>query len=289
MIPLLRTVITSTLVLALAAVATGCVLPDQFSKLQKDVSAMQAQLVKIEQEQREAAERLERVSKDVSATEGQQEQIGRAEFADLKLRLDEINRQQSILDERLIEANRRIDRMSQSVQENRELIRTGAVAAGAAAGAVGAEGGELGDTPALPGEGGAGANPSSALPSADDLYHTAYADFSKGNYALAISGFEEYATRYQDSDRADNALYWIGECYFSQGNHVVAVDSFDRMLERYPDSDRAAAANLKKGLAYLEQNQVRPAIIQLRFVVETFPESDEARVASDKLASLGAQ
>jgi tol-pal system protein YbgF len=284
MIPLIRTVITSTLVLALAAMATGCVLPDQFSKLQKDVSAMQAQLVKIEQEQREAAERLKRVSKDISATEGQQEQIGRAEFADLKLRLDEINRQQSILDERLIEANRRIDRMSQSVQENRELIRTGA-----AVGAVGAEGSDLGDTTPLPGEDGAGATPSSALPSADDLYHTAYADFSKGNYALAISGFEEYATRYPDSDRADNALYWIGECYFSQGNHVVAVDSFDRMLERYPDSDRAAAANLKKGLAYLEQNQVRPAIIQLRFVVETFPESDEARVAGDKLASLGAQ
>ena len=284
MIPLLRTVITSTLFLALAAMATGCVLPDQFSKLQKDVSAMQAQLVKIEQEQREAAERLEMVSKDISATEGQQEQIGRAEFADLKLRLDEINRQQSILDERLIEANRRIDRMSQSVQENRELIRTGA-----AVGAVGAEGSDLGDTTPLLGEDGAGATPSSALPSADDLYHTAYADFSKGNYALAISGFEEYATRYPDSDRADNALYWIGECYFSQGNHVVAVDSFDRMLERYPDSDRAAAANLKKGLAYLEQNQVRPAIIQLRFVVETFPESDEARVAGDKLASLGAQ
>ena len=288
MIPLLRTVITSTLFLALAAMATGCVLPDQFSKLQKDVSAMQAQLVKIEQEQREAAERLEMVSKDISATEGQQEQIGRAEFADLKLRLDEINRQQSILDERLIEANRRIDRMSQSVQENRELIRTGAVT-GAAVGAAGAEGGGLGDTTALPGEAGAGATPSSALPSADDLYHTAYADFSKGNYALAISGFEEYATRYTDSDRADNALYWIGECYFSQGNHVVAVDSFDRMLERYPDSDRAAAANLKKGLAYLEQNQVRPAIIQLRFVVETFPESDETRVAGDKLAGLGAQ
>jgi len=286
-IPLLRTVITSTLVVTLAAMATGCVLPDQFSKLQKDVSAMQAQLVTIEQEQREAADRLENVAKNISATEGQQEQIGRAEFADLKLRLDEINRQQSILDERLIEANRRIDRMSQSVQENRELIRTGAVAG--AVGAAGGDAGDLGDTAALAGEDGAGAAPSRALPSADDLYHTAYADFSKGNYALAISGFEEYATRYPDSDRADNALYWIGECYFSQGNHVVAVDSFDRMLERYPDSDRAAAANLKKGLAYLEQNQVRPAIIQLRFVVETFPESDEARVAGDKLASLGAQ
>jgi tol-pal system protein YbgF len=271
--------------LAVGLGATGCVLPDQFNKLQKDVSAMQADLRKIEQEQQEAADRLEQVAKSVSATDGESHGIGRAEFADLKLRLDEIHRQQSILDERLIEANRRIDRMSQSVQENRERIRTAALT-GAAVGA--AAGGGLDDVAEATGEPAAGAVPASALPSADDLYHTAYADFSKGNYALAISGFEEYATRYPDSDRADNALYWIGECYFSQGNHVVAVDSFDRMLERYPDSDRAAAANLKKGLAYLEQNQVRPAIIQLRFVVETFPESDEARVAADKLTSLGA-
>jgi tol-pal system protein YbgF len=275
-----------TLTLAVAGIATGCVLPDQFNKLQKDVSAMQAQLQKIEQEQREAAEQLEQVSKEISAADSQQERIGRAEFADLKLRLDEINRQQSILDERLIEANRRIDRMSQSVQENRELIRTAAVTGAAVAAA---EGAELGDVAETPDGDAAAAVPASALPSADDLYHTAYADFSKGNYALAISGFEEYATRYPDSDRADNALYWIGECYFSQGNHIVAVDSFDRMLEKYPDSDRAPAANLKKGLAYLEQNQVRPAIYQLRFVVDTFPESDEARVARDKLTSLGAQ
>ena len=100
--------------------------------------------------------------------------------------------------------------------------------------------------------------------------------------------FQEYASRYPESDLADNALYWVGECLFSQGRFADAVSAFDRMLEKYPQSDRAAAANLKKGLAFLEQNKISQALVQLRYVATTYPSSDEARIARDKLASLGA-
>jgi tol-pal system protein YbgF len=127
-----------------------------------------------------------------------------------------------------------------------------------------------------------------AVPDAEALYNTAYADFSKGNYALAVSGFEEYHEKFPDSPLADNALYWIGECHFSQGNFPDAVSAFDRLLEQHADSDKAAAANLKKGLAFLEQNQIGQAIVQLRFVHSTYPGSDEAKIARDKLISLGA-
>jgi tol-pal system protein YbgF len=273
--------------LALAGWTLGCVLPDQFAQVQTDVAAWQAKLQALQQAQEAQSAKLDQIASAVSSEE-EQGQVGRAEFADLKLQLEELGRQQAMLDERLIEANRRVERLSQSVEETRGMVRTLAVAGSPSPGpggvpestaAVGAEG-------AAPAPGGPPSAASGALPSADDLYHTAYADFSKGNYAIAISGFEEYATRYPESDRADNALYWIGECYFSQGDYVVAVEAFDRMLGAYPESDRAAAANLKKGLAYLEQAQTRPAIIQLQYVQKEFPDSDEARVAREKLASL---
>ena len=127
-----------------------------------------------------------------------------------------------------------------------------------------------------------------ALPDPQSLYNTAYADYSKGNYALAISGFEEYRTKFPTSPLADNAMYWIGECQFSQGAFPEAIAAFDRLLAAHPDSEKAAAANLKKGLAFLEQNDVRRAIVQLRYVVSEYPQSDEAKIARDKLTSLGA-
>ena len=260
----------------------GCVLPDQISRLRKDVADLQIQLRHLDEKQAESTEKLAEIADEFSA---RTEEPGRVEFADVRLGLEEIGRQQVILNEHLLDTGRRLDLLSQNVQENRELVRQFSARAGAGPPPPGITDPAAGDpthTVMVIPTGG-------AVPSAEALYNSAYADFSKGNYALAISGFEEYATRYPESDLADNALYWIGECYFSQGNHRVAMEAFDRLLEDYPVSDRAAAANLKKGLSYLEQNQIRRAIVQLRFVEDSYPNTDEAKIAGDKLGSLGAR
>lgn len=269
--------------LCLTVIFTGCVMPDQLSEIQKDLSEVQRQIARVEREQHEALEKVASLENNLS----QGGQVTRADFADMKLTAEENSRHLSVLREQLTETNRRLDRMSHDFQETRELGRRfaesgagqgvpGTAATGTAEGAP--ESGRR--TTMNPGVG--------AVPDPEALYNAAYADFSKGNYVLAISGFEEYTERFPSSDLADNALYWVSECYFSQGNFELAVESFDTLLERYPQSDRAAGANLKKGLAFLEQNQVGKAIVQLRYVMTTFPSSDEARIARDKLVSLGA-
>lgn len=270
----LRTVEAAAAALAAVLSATGCVMPDQLARIQKDVADVRQQMAQLQKEQAAVGQKLA----GVEAQMGGQDAIKRSDFADLKVRVDDLSRQSTSLDEHLKETNRRIDRISQDVQANRELTRRYGAAPSTS------EGGS-----APPAAAGAVAGAATdAVPSPEALYNTAYADFSKGNYALAIAGFKEYQSRYPESDLADNALYWIGECLFSQGKFGDAVQAFDRMLEKYPQSDRAAAANLKKGLAFLEQNQVSQAIVQLRYVTATYPASDEARIARDKLASLGA-
>jgi tol-pal system protein YbgF len=265
-----------------AAVATGaCVMPDDVARLQKDMADVRQDLLKIQKEQADAREHLSAVEGKVSG----QDSVKRSEFADLRVRLDEIARQQTAVDERVKETNRRADRLSADLQANREMARRAAATFPPPAPVTGPPGEAGASQPPLAG---AGAAPAEAVPDPEALYNNAYADFSKGNFALAISGFQEYATRYPESDLADNAMYWVGECLFSQGKLAEAVQAFDRMLEKYSQSDRAPAANLKKGLAFLEQNQISQAIVQLRYVATTYPGSDEARIARDKLASLGA-
>ena len=263
---------------AIAAVlaTTACVMPDQVSRLEKGMADVRQDLLKIQKEQAESRERLSGIESKLSG----QDPVKRAEFADLKVRLDEVARQQTALDERIKDTNRRVDQVSSDVQANRELARRAAASSAASPAPAGGESAAA----ALA----AGAAAGAAVPDPQSLYNTAYSDFSKGNFVLAISGFEEYASRYPESDLADNALYWVGECLFSQGKFADAVQAFDRMLEKYPQSDRAAAANLKKGLAFLEQNRISQALVQLRYVATTYPSSDEARIARDKLASLGA-
>ena len=257
----------------------ACILPDDIAQVRKDVADVQRQLRAIEQSQADTQQQLSAIEAELEGGAG----VNRSEFADVQLGLDEVARNVAILDERVNEANWRVDRLSQNIEEVRELARRQPTSPAATLDPTATRG--SGRLPA----GGPGPSGSrKAVTSPEALYNAAYADFAKGDYALAVSGFEEYVSRFADSDLADNALYWVGECHFSQGNFAQAVEAFDRLLDRYPKSDRAAAADLKKGLAYLEQNEIAAAIVQLRHVVIRYPSTDEARIARDKLASLGA-
>ena len=250
----------SALAVALAATA-GCVLPDDVARLQQDVADVRNELAKVKAEQAAAAES----AKKLEARLGTVDAVPRTEFADLKLQVDGFRRQMTALDERIAEAERRMDRVGQDVAASRELSKRAA---------------------SQPPVGTSGPAPA-ASPAPESLYGQAYGDFSKGNWALAASGFEEYAERFPDSDQADNALYWIAECAFAQGRYADALQAYDRMLERYPRSEKAAAANLKKALALLEKNEVGKASAQLRYVVDTYPGTDEAKIATDRLTALG--
>lgn len=265
---------------AVVLLTAGCVLPDQMYQVQADLDDVRRELEEIRAKQAAAETSLTEIASRVSA----QDPVSRAAFADLTLRVEDQARTTAALSERIDEALRRVDGLSTSVEAAREDARRAAQRSAAVLPAP--FGGDA--SPAVPTQ---APSPTAASPrgAAEALYNAAYADYAKGNYALAISGFEEYAQRFPDSSLADNALYWVGECHFSQGAYDRAIEAFDRMLERHPESDRAAAANLKKGLAYLENNQVAEAIVQLRFVESRYGASDEARIARDKLASLGAR
>lgn len=127
-------------------------------------------------------------------------------------------------------------------------------------------------------------------PLADDpiqLYQSAYRDYQRGNWDLAVEGFKEFLSANPESDLADNAAYWIGESHYSQQQYREAIAQFDQVVTRYPDSDRIPVALLKKGLAYIELGQRAQGIVQLQYVVHEHPTSPEAALAREKLRSLG--
>jgi len=266
--------------LPLLLATTGCVMPDQMAQFQKDVTDVQQSLATVSKSQSEMAKRIAALESKA----GSDDTVKRSDIADLKARLDTIVRQTTATEDKLNQVNVRVDRLSQDVQAARDAARRAAPAPGATGSP------DPGTPPPAAGAAVVGTGTGAAAgsgPSPSALYASAYADFSKGNYPLAIQGFEEYAQKYPNTELADNAMYWIGECNFSQGSYKSAIDAFDAMLEQYPQSDKAAAANLKKALAFVQLNQIGQGIEQLRFVTSTYPGTDEARIAADRLQSLG--
>lgn len=117
-----------------------------------------------------------------------------------------------------------------------------------------------------------------------DLYQQAYSDFARKNYDLAIQGFQEYLRLYRDTDLADNAQYWVGECLQAQANYEEAVVAFNALLRDFVASDKIPDARYKKGVALEALGRKSQATLEYRFVVERFPSSPAARLAREKLS-----
>lgn len=118
---------------------------------------------------------------------------------------------------------------------------------------------------------------------AEKLYNNAYNDFIKGNYELAIVGFQDFIKQFSRSDMADNAQYWIGECYYTQGKYEQAIAAFDKVLKDYPSGDKLPPSLLKKGYSLLESGKIKEGKEVLNGLLTSYPHSEEASLADERL------
>ncbi len=123
--------------------------------------------------------------------------------------------------------------------------------------------------------------------SPQEVYNLARSDYLKGNYQLAIEGFTIYIEHFPESPLADNARYWIGECYFSQKEFEAAIDQFNQLILRYPEGDKIPAAYLKKGISLMELEQKEEALAVFRLLITKFPLEEETRIAQQKIKEIG--
>jgi len=186
--------------------------------------------------------------------------------------LKKLQQDMKIQDERAMVA---IRDQQERLSEISDRLRTSAAVpqppAGGAPSASGTPGATQSPTPSTP-----------AIPPRD-LYQQAYSDFARKNYDLSIQGFQEYLRLYRDTDLADNAQYWIGECLQAQGKYEDAVTAFNALLRDFIDSDKIPDARYKKGVALEALGRKSQAVLEYRFVVERFPNSPAARLAREKL------
>jgi len=142
--------------------------------------------------------------------------------------------------------------------------------------APGAEGGEPGSGQTAVPEGGEG----------EKSYVEGYALFNSGDYPAAEKAFQDFLARSPESDLADDAQYWIGECFFSLKDHRRAILEFRKVIDQYPFGNRVPHAFLKIGLSYLALGDRDRATENLETVVQAFPKSDVATVARAALDEI---
>jgi tol-pal system protein YbgF len=121
----------------------------------------------------------------------------------------------------------------------------------------------------------------------DKLYSTAYLDFTRGRYDLAISSFRRFIELFPDSDNADNAQYWVGESFYSLGQLDSAEAELRVVIAGYPEGNKVPSALYKLALLYQQTGRENAARSQLDRIVRDFPGSNEAKLAAERLRTLG--
>lgn len=252
------------LVCAVALVTGACVSG-------RDIDELQLKLGDIEHEVIE----LQRVGstkqgiEDLGATlEDSMARLLKTE-ADMQLSLQQLFSQIDQLEANLEDTNYRLSQLSQQIAATNQELRS------------------FRNSPLARGAVDGGNEPAAAPADPQTLYQTAYNDYLRGSYDIAILSFRQYLDAFPETELADNATYWIGECYFSQGQYREAVREFDKIVSDYSRSDKMASALLKKGYAYLELGDTARGRAQLRNVITDFPRSDEANLAQQRLEDVG--
>ena len=87
------------------------------------------------------------------------------------------------------------------------------------------------------------------VPAPEEAYNRASDLYKKGDIAGAKGGFKRFLEVYPKSKLAENAHYWLGECYFSEKKYDEAILEFDEVIKNYPKGNKVPDALFRQGMA----------------------------------------
>ena len=197
----------------------------------------------------------------------------RSRVADIGARLDALERELDSLGGRLEASEHKTE---QALAEAR-------------AARVEAAGGSA--TPGVPAQlppDGAAAAANEAKSAELDAYRDARAAWSDGDPDACIDRFRNFLQTYPSSSYAENASYWMADCYFKRGDFKTAVLRFDDVVARYPKGTRAPDALYRQGEALLRlgPGYGKAAGKAFERVVQEYPDSARATEAQKQLELL---
>jgi tol-pal system protein YbgF len=120
-----------------------------------------------------------------------------------------------------------------------------------------------------------------------DLYRRSLDALRAGRHVEAAAGFRDFLKQHPNHDFADNAQYWLGECYYDQKDYPMAMREFRRVVEKYPEGNKVPDALLKVAFAHLALGSAEVGRQTLEQVIRSYPRHEAAMLANAKLAELG--
>ena len=116
-----------------------------------------------------------------------------------------------------------------------------------------------------------------------ETYDRALGYYRDDRYEEAMAGFKNFLTLYPTSDLADNAHFWIGECYRALTKYEEAILAYQKVINGYPKGNKVPSAMLQQALTFEKINDATTANLVFKKLVKNFPKTKEAEIARKRL------
>jgi TolA-binding protein len=126
----------------------------------------------------------------------------------------------------------------------------------------------------------------SASASADDLWRLGTTAFEAGRYNDAIEIYKRLTQTYPTHDKADDAVYFRGQCYVKLKDWEKAIGVFQALLDKYPDGSLTDDGLYFAAVAAQNLKQCSEARTYLNLVRTKFPKSNVLKEVNDLDAAL---
>ncbi|NVM24364.1 MAG: tol-pal system protein YbgF [Desulfobacterales bacterium] len=119
-----------------------------------------------------------------------------------------------------------------------------------------------------------------------EAYDRTLGYYKGGRYEKAIADFKGFLESYPESDLADNAHFWIGECLRALGKYEEAILAYQRVINGYPKGNKVPPAMLHQGFAFEKIKDKTTASLVFKKLVKQFPNTKEAEIARKRIGEM---
>jgi TolA-binding protein len=221
--------------------------------------------------------------KATNARIDQQTEANRKTAADQKLVIDNLSSDTRAIREKLDDSNVRLGSLSQEVDALRQALQQAASRPMAAAPTEPDTAGG-GSPPIAPPPG--GTQPGAVINSPTQMWNAAFADYTSGNFDLAILGFEAFIKTFPKHDQADDAQVYICSSYLQSGKNDEAIKACDAAIRNYPGGNAIPEAYYRKALAQRNLKDVSGARATCDDCIKKFPDSTMKTMCDQLLQQL---
>lgn len=127
-----------------------------------------------------------------------------------------------------------------------------------------------------------------------EYYQRGEKAFKKQQYEKAIDNFNMVILNSPGGELADDAQFYLGECYFKKKDYLLAVSEYQQLTERYSYSPLAEQAYYNVALSYWEQSPKYPleqqstvrALQGFQDFIDSYPASELRLQAEQKITDI---